>query len=91
MVLRIWIEEGCIQCFWCQNLCPEVFVCGDQGTQIHPGMRVDKRASPNRVERSPLNAQAQAALDLPFIQFVADGCPAQVITLDFPEANNLCS
>ena len=31
---RIWIKEGCIQCFWCQNLSPEIFVCGDQGTQI---------------------------------------------------------
>jgi ferredoxin len=85
---RIWIEEGCIQCFWCQNLSPDVFVCGDQGTQIHPDLRVDQRSSTNRVERSPMTASARATLDLSFIQFVADGCPAKVIKLD-PSGNLL--
>lgn len=82
MALRIWIEEGCIQCYWCQNLSPEIFVCGDQGTRIRQDIRMDNCASPNRDERSPLTSIAQETLDLMFVQFVADGCPAQVIKLD---------
>lgn len=82
--LRIWIEEGCIQCYWCQNLCPEVFACGEGGTQIRPGLLSDRQATTNRVERSRLTAKARAALDHRFLQFVADGCPAKVIKLDPP-------
>ena len=59
---RIWIEEGCIQCYWRQNRSPEFFVCGERGTQIHPDMRVSHRVSTNRIERSPLTAKAQAQM-----------------------------
>jgi ferredoxin len=83
---RIWIEEGCIQCCWCHNLSPEVFVFGEAGTELNPALRSDRRASSNRQERSPLTAAALATLNLGFIQFVADGCPAKVIKLDPPPA-----
>jgi ferredoxin len=81
---RVWIEDGCIQCFWCHHLVPEVFVCGAQGTRVDGRVRVDQRTSDNRRERSPLTTVAMAALDLPFVQFVADGCPAKVIVVDPP-------
>lgn len=81
MGLRIWIDEGCILCSWCQNLAPEIFIFDGHGTEIRAEVRVDHRRSANRRERSPLTPAAMAAINEPFIQFIADGCPPQVIRL----------
>ena len=53
MGLRIWIDEGCILCSWCQSLAPEIFIFDGHGTEIRAEVRVDHRRSANRRERSP--------------------------------------
>jgi ferredoxin len=79
---RIWIESGCIQCGWCQNLAPQVFLSGMTGTLVQGSAREDGVTSDNACERSPLRASVLAAEELAFLPFVADGCPVRVIHLD---------
>lgn len=79
---RIWIESGCIHCFWCQNLAPAIFVTGEGGTQISAEVRKDGVTSDNRRENSPLRTDVLSPEDLDFVPFVADGCPVRVIHLE---------
>lgn len=79
---RVWIAEGCIHCYWCQNLAPLVFQAGDQGTVIAGGVRVDGSTTDNRREQAALRTDVLSEGDLSFLPFVADGCPVQVIRLD---------
>jgi len=75
----IWIEEGCIQCGWCQNLEPRVFLVTAQGCEIRGEARIDGLASANRHERKALVADLLDEAGAGFMRFVADGCPVQVI------------
>jgi ferredoxin len=84
MDLRIWIEPGCIECGWCHNLSPEVFVLTQDGMSIRSDARLDGLQSPNHSERAPLTPEVQATLDPTLLQFVVDGCPSKVIHLDPP-------
>lgn len=79
---RIWIEDGCIHCGWCQNLMPQVFIADAAGTRILGAARSDGITSDNRSERSPLRRGRLPADELAFVPFVADGCPTHVIHLD---------
>jgi ferredoxin len=79
---RVWIAEGCIHCYWCQNLAPQVFLAGDEGTRIAGEVRVDGVTSDNRREHSGLRADVLSETDFAFLPFVADGCPVQVIRLE---------
>jgi ferredoxin len=79
---RVWIAEGCIHCYWCQNLAPTVFLAGDQGTRIAGEVRVDGKTSDNRREHSALRADKLSDADFAFMPFIADGCPVQVIRLE---------
>lgn len=81
MAMRVWIDDGCIQCRWCQDLVPQVFICGEDGTRISAAVREDGRDSPNRRERSPLTADAVRMVDPVLLQFAADGCPSSVIRI----------
>jgi ferredoxin len=78
----IWINEGCIQCFWCQNLEPEVFSVTADGCEIRAEARTDRRANPNRSEHASLNDGLVTEENIGFVQFVADGCPAHVIMIE---------
>ncbi len=78
----IWIAPGCIECFWCQQLAGDVFTHGDNGTEIRGEARKDGKNGPNRREKSPLVGANLSAAESVFLQFVADGCPVQVIKLD---------
>ena len=33
-ILKVWIEEGCIACGLCEEICPEVFRMEDEATVI---------------------------------------------------------
>jgi ferredoxin len=33
-ITKVWIEEGCIACGSCEQICPEVFVVTDQSRII---------------------------------------------------------
>lgn len=79
LIRRVWIEVGCIQCAWCSDLIPEVFLVSNAyECTVKGGVRSDGSTTPNRDER--------AALILPivddaagFLEFVAAGCPSLVI------------
>jgi len=37
-VRRVWVEEGCISCNLCEDLCPEVFsVLAGETSRVRPG------------------------------------------------------
>jgi ferredoxin len=83
----IWIDEGCIQCGWCQNLEPAIFFVSQHGCVIRSDARRDITQSENRDERSLLRPGVLDAEGVVFMRFIADGCPVQVIKLsaDIPE------
>jgi len=39
-IKKVWIEEGCIACGSCEQICPEVFVVTDQ-SRIIEGVNFD--------------------------------------------------
>lgn len=84
----IWIEEGCIQCGWCQNLEPAVFFVSGDGCVIRAEARRDLVQGPNRDEQSRLRPGLLDSEGVNFMRFIADGCPVQVIKLsaDVPVA-----
>jgi ferredoxin len=79
---RVWIADGCIECFWCQQLDERIFVRGPSGTEISGWARVDGRTSTNQQEQAPLNEERLSESELNFIRFIADGCPVKVIHLE---------
>ena len=45
MIARIWIEDGCISCSLCQDVCPDVFEVRDGETcVVRPGAAANFRA-----------------------------------------------
>jgi ferredoxin len=83
--MRIWIEAGCIQCFWCQNLCPQVFGVSPDGSIVLADARVDGMSDENRVQRSPIKAGLLSEEEATFMPFLAGGCPSQVIKVETSE------
>jgi hypothetical protein len=78
---RVWIEAGCIQCGWCQNLEPRVFIITETGCEIIGECRIDALTDDNRPHRSALREGILDAAALEYLPFVAGGCPVQVIQL----------
>ncbi len=81
IMARVWIDEGCIQCGWCQNLEPRVFEVSELGCQILGRVRLDGLTDPNRTERVALHAQALEEDAINYLAFIAGGCPVEVIQL----------
>jgi ferredoxin len=79
---RVWIEEGCIQCFWCQNLNAVVFEVTADGCRIRGEVLATGVASENREQRSDLRPGSLTREDEDFLPFLAGGCPTQVIKLE---------
>ncbi|MDZ4774927.1 MAG: ferredoxin [Planctomycetota bacterium] len=67
-ITRIWIEEGCISCNLCEDLCPEVF-------EVPLGEFCVVRKDAEKL----LNGNAELHAK---IQDAADSCPVEVIKLD---------
>lgn len=79
VVRRVWIELGCIQCGWCTDLIPAVFsVSASHRCVIRGEVLADGRTTPNRDERRHLAAPLLED-DARYLDFVAAGCPANVI------------
>lgn len=66
-VRRIWIEEGCISCNLCEDLCPEVFEVPAGGT-----CRVKKG----------YEAQLDVTDQEEPIREAIDSCPVEVIQVE---------
>lgn len=41
-ISKVWIEEGCIVCNACEDICPEVFSVTDETTVIKDGVDVSE-------------------------------------------------
>jgi ferredoxin len=37
-ISKVWIEEGCIVCDACEDICPEVFKVTEDSCEIHEGV-----------------------------------------------------
>ena len=78
---QVWIEDGCIQCGWCQNLEPRVFLVSERGCEIVADARIDGRTDDNRLLHAALRADALDDEAVNYLAFVAGGCPTEVIHL----------
>jgi len=41
-ISKVWIEEGCIVCNACEDICPDVFTVTDETTVINDGVDVSE-------------------------------------------------
>ena len=77
MVAKVWIDEDCITCDACQDICPEVFEVTDDSSMILAAVRTDGVFDRN-VSGSPLVGGLGAELGDIIIE-AAEACPVEVI------------
>ena len=76
-VAKVWIDEDCITCDACQDICPEVFEVTDDSSYILAAVRTDGNFDRN-VGGSPLTGTLGAELGDIIIE-AAEACPVEVI------------
>ena len=76
-VAKVWIDEDCITCDACQDICPEVFEVTDESSYILAAVRTDGNFDRN-VGGSPLSGTLGAELGDIIIE-AAEACPVEVI------------
>ena len=76
-VAKVWIDEDCITCDACQDICPEVFEVTDDSSFILAAVRTDGNFDRN-VAGSPLVGTLGAELGDIIIE-AAEACPVEVI------------
>ncbi len=76
-VAKVWIDEDCITCDACQDICPEVFEVTDDSSFILAAVRTDGNFDRN-VGGSPLVGTLGAELGDIIIE-AAEACPVEVI------------
>ena len=76
-VAKVWIDEDCITCDACQDICPEVFEVTDDSSFILAAVRTDGNFDRN-VSGSPLVGTLGAELGDIIIE-AAEACPVEVI------------
>ena len=77
VVAKVWIDEDCITCDACQDICPEVFEVPDDSSMILAAVRTDGVFDRN-VSGSPLVGGLGAELGDIIIE-AAEACPVEVI------------
>ena len=77
VVAKVWIDEDCITCDACEDICPEVFKVTDDSSQILAAVRTDGTFDRN-VGGSPLVGSLGAELGDIIIE-AAEACPVEVI------------
>ena len=77
IVAKVWIDEDCITCDACQDICPEVFEVVDDSSMILASVRTDGVFDRN-VGGSPLKTGLGAELGDIIIE-AAEACPVEVI------------
>ena len=80
IVAKVWIDEDCITCDACQDICPEVFEVTDESSQILAAVRTDGVFDRN-VGGSPLVGNLGAELGDVIIE-AAEACPVEVIKFE---------
>ena len=79
-VAKVWIDEDCITCDACQDICPEVFEVTDDSSFILAAVRTDGNFDRN-VGGSPLVGTLGAELGDIIIE-AAEACPVEVIKFE---------
>ena len=77
VVAKVWIDEDCITCDACEDICPEVFKVTDDSSMILAAVRTDGTFDRN-VGGSPLVGDLGAELGDIIIE-AAEACPVEVI------------
>ena len=80
VVAKVWIDEDCITCDACQDICPEVFEVTDETSQILAAVRLDGGFDRNE-GKSPLTGDLGAQY-ADIILEAAEACPVEVIKFE---------
>ena len=80
VVAKVWIDEDCITCDACQDICPEVFEVTDETSQILAAVRVDGGFDRNE-GKSPLSGDLGAQYGEIILE-AAEACPVEVIKFE---------
>jgi flavodoxin/succinate dehydrogenase/fumarate reductase-like Fe-S protein len=80
VIAKVWIEEDCITCDACQDICPEVFQITDETSQIVAAVRVD-----GQFDRNIGGALLKANFGAEFAEYIeeaAEACPVEIIKFE---------
>ena len=80
VIAKVWIEEDCITCDACQDICPEVFQLTDETSQIVAAVRVD-----GQFDRNTGGALLKANFGAEFAEYIeeaAEACPVEIIKFE---------
>jgi len=80
VIAKVWIEEDCITCDACQDICPEVFQLTDETSQIVAAVRVD-----GQFDRNTGGALLKANFGKEFAEYIeeaAEACPVEIIKFE---------
>ena len=80
IVAKVWIDEDCITCDACQDICPEVFEVNDDTSKILAAVRTDGKFDRN--EGGSLMAGTLGAEYGEMILEAAEACPVEVIKFE---------
>ena len=80
VVAKVWIDEDCITCDACQDICPEVFEVTDETSQILAAVRVDGGFDRNE-GKSPLSGDLGTQYGEIILE-AAEACPVEVIKFE---------
>ena len=80
VVAKVWIDEDCITCDACQDICPEVFEVTDDSSMILAAVRTDGNFDRN-VGGAPLVGDLGTELGDIIIE-AAEACPVEVIKFE---------
>lgn len=80
IVAKVWIDEDCITCDACQDICPEVFEVSDDTSKILAAVRTDGKFDRN--EGGSLMAGSLGADYGEMILEAAEACPVEVIKFE---------
>ena len=80
IVAKVWIEEDCITCDACQDICPEVFLITEDSSQILAAVRTDGQFDRN-VGGATMSGTTGADYGEMILE-AAEACPVEIIKFE---------
>ena len=80
IVAKVWIEEDCITCDACQDICPEVFIVSDDTSKILAAVRMD-----GVLDRNVGGAAMAGSTGTDYGEMIleaAEACPVEIIKFE---------
>ncbi|MEJ6715772.1 MAG: ferredoxin, partial [Euryarchaeota archaeon] len=80
IVAKVWIDEDCITCDACQDICPEVFEITDESSQILAAVRTD-----GQFDRNTAGSLLSGTFGAEYGEMIleaAEACPVEVIKFE---------